>query len=94
MERKSTTEARCHLGGIIDAHQDEADIQKLNSQRAVMPANGGAQKERRRAATAEQAIVREISKESARDQAAQQLRRQQETQRLSRWQSGRISANQ
>jgi AMP deaminase len=72
------------LGGIIDAHQDEADIQKLNSQRAVMTK----QMEELKKNVAElqrqnKQLSEKLAEESARDQAAQQLRRQQETQRLS-----------
>lgn len=71
------------LGGIIDSHQDEADIQKLNSQRALMVRQmDELRKNLLELQRQNKQLSEKLAEETAKDQAAQQLRRQADADRV------------
>lgn len=71
------------LGGIIDSHQDEADIQKLNSQRSLMVRQmEDLRKNLQDLQRQNKQLAEKLAEETSKDQAAQQLRRQADADRV------------
>jgi hypothetical protein len=71
------------LGGIIDSHQDEADIQKLNSQRSLMVRQmEDLRKNLQDLQRQNKQLAEKLTEETSKDQAAQQLRRQADAERV------------